>query len=165
MMLKFLSERSLHREPFSAISRCIRLSQGMKVFISSCETGESFYGRELKRMAGLCTSLQSVFVDRPEDADLILVVDMDEADVFANLRRNHVWRRFPEKSFGIYEGDNPPRFLHGLYSSVPPVLDAHGPIPILRLPNAPDLFSERSSRCFNGQRNSERPAVFLCRTT
>ena len=91
----------------------------MKVFISSCGTGESFYGRELKRMAGLCTSLQSAFVDRPEDADLILVVDMDETDVFANLRRNHVWRRFPEKSFGIYEGDNPPRFLHGLYSSVP----------------------------------------------
>lgn len=64
-------------------------------------------------------SLQSVFVDRPEDADLILVVDLDEAHVFANLRRNEVWRRFPEKSFGIYEGDNPPRFLHGLYSSVP----------------------------------------------
>jgi hypothetical protein len=97
----------------------IRLSQGMKVFISSCGTGESFYGRELKRMAGLCMSLQSVFVDRPEDADLILVVDMDEADVFANLRRNQVWRRFPEKSFGIYEGDNPPRFLHGVYTAVP----------------------------------------------
>jgi hypothetical protein len=90
----------------------------LKVFISSCGTGETFYGRELKRMAALCMSLQSVFVDRPEDADLILVVDMDEADVFANLRHNPVWRRFPEKSFGIYEGDNPPRFLHGLYSSV-----------------------------------------------
>jgi len=70
-------------------------------------------------MAGLCTSLQSLFVDRPEDADLILVVDMDEADVFGNLRRNPVWRRYPEKSFGIYEGDNPPRFLHGLYSALP----------------------------------------------
>jgi len=92
--------------------------QDLKVFISSCATSESFYGRELKRMAGLCMSLQPVFVDRPEDADLILVVDIDEADVFANLRRNQVWRRFPEKSFGIYEGDNPPRFLHGLYSSV-----------------------------------------------
>ena len=91
----------------------------MKVFISSCGTGESLYGRELKRTAGLCTSLQSVFVDRPEDADLILVVDMNEADVFANLRRNPVWRRYPEKSFGIYEGDNPPRFLHGLYSALP----------------------------------------------
>jgi hypothetical protein len=97
----------------------IRLSQSVKVFISSCELGESFYGRELKRMAGLCKSLQSVFVDRPEDADLILIVDMDEADVFANLRRNPVWRRYPEKSFGIYEGDNPPRFLHGVYTAVP----------------------------------------------
>ena len=92
--------------------------QDLKVFISSCATSESFYGRELKRMAGLCMSLQPVFVDRPEDADLILVVDMNETGVFANLRRNHLWRRFPEKSFGIYEGDNPPRFLHGLYSSV-----------------------------------------------
>ena len=96
----------------------IRPTQRMKVFISSCEPGESFYGRELKRMAGLCTSLQSVFVDRPDNADLILVVDIDEARVFDNLRRNQVWRRFPEKSFGIYEGDNPPLFLHGLYSSV-----------------------------------------------
>jgi hypothetical protein len=93
-------------------------SHALKIFVSSCGTGESFYGRELKRLAALCTSLQSVFVDRPEDADLILIVDLDEADVFANLRRNQVWRRFPEKSFGIYEGDNPPRFLHGLYSSV-----------------------------------------------
>jgi hypothetical protein len=97
----------------------IRLSQSVRVFISSCGIGESFYGRELKRMAGLCMSLQSVFVNQPEDADLILVVDIDEANVFANLRHNQVWRRFPEKSFGIYEGDNPPRFLHGLYSSVP----------------------------------------------
>ena len=95
------------------------LSQSLKVFISSCGTGESFYGRELKRLAGLCVLFQSVFVERPEDADLILVVDMDEADVFANLRRNPVWRRYPEKSFGIYEGDNPPRFLHGLYSALP----------------------------------------------
>jgi exostosin family protein len=92
--------------------------QTMKVFISSCGTGESFYGRELERVAGLCMSLRTEFVDQPEDADLILVVDIDEANVFANLRRNDVWRRFPEKSFGIYEGDNPPRFLHGLYSSV-----------------------------------------------
>src|SRR5215471_15211505 len=106
-------------KPISAISRIhTRLSQGLNVFISSCETSESFYGRELQRMAALCMSLQSVFVDRPEDADLILVVDIDEADVFANLRRNQVWQRFPRKSFGIYEGDNPPRFLHGLYSSV-----------------------------------------------
>jgi hypothetical protein len=97
----------------------IRLSQGMKVFISSCGTGASLYENELKRMAGLCMASQSPFVERPEDADLILVVDMDEANVFANLRRNEVWRRFPEKSFGIYEGDNPPCFLHGLYSSVP----------------------------------------------
>lgn len=93
-------------------------SRVIKVFISSCGTGESFYGCELKRMARRCMSLQSVFVDRPEEADLILIVDIDEADVFANLRRNQVWQRFPEKSFGIYEGDNPPRFLHGLYSSV-----------------------------------------------
>src|SRR5690348_8518827 len=93
--------------------------QPMKVFMSSCGTGESLYGHELERMAALCMSSQSIVIDRPEDADLILVVDMDEANLFANLRRNEVWRRFPEKSFGIYEGDNPPRFLHGLYSSVP----------------------------------------------
>jgi hypothetical protein len=115
-------------------------------------------------MSGLCISRQTVFVDRPEDADLILVVDMNEANVFANLRRNQVWRRFPEKSFGIYEGDNPPRFARTLQlrSSI---LDVHRSIPILRLSNAPDLFSKRHSRCFNGKHDCERPPFFLCRTT
>ena len=83
----------------------------MKVFISSCETGESFYGRELKRMAKQCISLQSVFVDRPEDADLILVVDIFETGLYRGLRQNRVWQKWPEKSFAYYEEDSPPIFL------------------------------------------------------
>ena len=27
-----------------------------------------------------------------------------------DLRRNPLWRRWPKKAFGVYEGDNPPRF-------------------------------------------------------
>ena len=88
----------------------------VRVYVSSCGAGPSLYDRELRRFAGLARRIDTRFVERPEEADLILVVDMDEAGLFANLRRNPLWRRWPKKAFGVYEGDNPPRFLHGLYS-------------------------------------------------
>jgi hypothetical protein len=90
--------------------------QGIKVYISSCEKGESFYGKELKKLADLSPSYVTQFVDQPDDADIILVVDISNNNLFENLRKNPVWRKHPNKSFGIYEGDCTPTFLHGLYS-------------------------------------------------
>ena len=88
----------------------------VRVCISSCGQGESLYERELKRIALLSNQQVIEFADNPEDADLILIVDIDERNLFKNLRNNPVWKKYPDKSFGMYEGDNAPPFLHGLYS-------------------------------------------------
>lgn len=56
-------------------------------------------------------------MEAPEQADVILVVGILEAGAFKNLRTHPVWKRFPESSFGYYEGDNPPGLLHGVYAS------------------------------------------------
>jgi len=59
------------------------------------------------------------FTEDPAEAEFILVTGFDDRDNFRALRCNPVWRRYPEKSFGIFEGDNAPRYLHGLYCGVP----------------------------------------------
>jgi hypothetical protein len=87
-----------------------------KVYISSCGENQSFYGEELKKLAKLSKTYLTEFINDPEDAEIILVVDIDNKDLFENLRRNPIWRKYPNKSFGIYEGDCAPVFLHGLYS-------------------------------------------------
>jgi hypothetical protein len=58
-------------------------------------------------------------VRNPNDADLILVVDIYPNDDFESLRENWFLKHMPEKSFAIYEGDDPPSYLHGLFTSVP----------------------------------------------
>jgi len=66
------------------------------------------------------------FIDDPAKADFILVTGFDDRDHFRVLRSNRVWRRYPEKSFGLFEGDNAPRYLHGLYCGVPQKWNATG---------------------------------------
>lgn len=91
----------------------------MNILLCSCSgtNSESLYCAELGRLAGLCTTETITLVSAPEEADIILIVDIDEAHLKANLRRNKVWQTWPEKSFAYYEGAEPTRFLHGLYSS------------------------------------------------
>lgn len=91
----------------------------MNIFLSSCSgpNSESIYCSELGRIAGLCTTETVTLVSTPEEADLILIVDIGEAHLNADLRRNRVWQKWPEKSFAYYEGPDLPRFLHGLHSS------------------------------------------------
>lgn len=90
--------------------------KSIKVHISSCSSSESFYGEELKRISKLSEKYSTRFVDEPEEANIILVVDISNENLFENLRKNKIWRKYPNKSFGIYEGDCAPIFLHGLYS-------------------------------------------------
>ena len=91
----------------------------MNVFLSSCvgSNSKSIYCSELGRLAGLCSTEKVALVSTPEEADIILIVDIRETHLNANLRRNKVWQQWPEKSFAYYEGAEPPRFLHGLGSS------------------------------------------------
>jgi hypothetical protein len=90
----------------------------MKIYLSSCsgDVRTELPGwREMAR-----TSSEEVeFTSSPDLADFIIVIGFDDRDYFEALRRNPVWRRYPWKSFGIFEGDNAPRYLHGLYCGVP----------------------------------------------
>lgn len=58
-------------------------------------------------------------VNDPAKADLILVTDGNDDDLFQTLRKNLLVKRYPEKVFSIYEGDFPQRFLPGVYTSMP----------------------------------------------
>ena len=91
----------------------------VKIFLSSCvgPDAESVYCAELRRLACLCRTEDLKFVSAPEIADLILVVDIFETDLYRGLRENRVWQKWPEKSFAYCEADSPPNFLHGLHSS------------------------------------------------
>lgn len=90
--------------------------QEIKIHISSCSSHESFYGKELKKTAALSQVYLTKFTEDPDEADIIIIVDIDNTNLFENLRNNSVWRKYPNKAFGLYEGDCAPTFLHGLYS-------------------------------------------------
>src|SRR5262249_18757251 len=100
----------------------------MKIFLSSCvgPAAKSAYCAELSRLAGLCPTEDLKLVSAPEIADLILVVDIFEADLYRGLRQNRIWQKWPEKSFAYCEGDSPPNFLHGLHSSASKALSRSG---------------------------------------
>jgi Exostosin family len=89
----------------------------IKIFISCCKTDVASEEILLRRLVQVSHVSGIVLVDDPETANLILVVDIKEANVFQNLRENNIWRLYPQHSFGYYEGDNPPAILHGVYSS------------------------------------------------
>ena len=55
-----------------------------------------------------------------------MVVDIFEDDLYAGLRQNRVWQKWPEKSFAYCEVDFPPTFLHGLHSSASKALSGSG---------------------------------------
>lgn len=97
-----------------------------RVCISSCGGNEVVYGELLQRLARLSRSRETVFVESPAVADLILVVDIKDQNLYGNLRRNRVWRRYPAKAFGVDEDDSPPPFLHGVYASLPKDWTASG---------------------------------------
>jgi hypothetical protein len=66
------------------------------------------------------TSIENVeFTSSPELSDFIIVIGFDNRNQFQALRENHVWQKYPWKSFGIFEGDSAPRYLHGLYCGIP----------------------------------------------
>ncbi len=100
-------------------------------------------------MAGFCMNPATFFTNSPEEADLILVVDIYPPNAFIGLRENSIWKKFPEKSFAIYEGDDPPNFLHGLLASGPQKWSKSGrfascayPIHKLVYPNPIPIFHE-----------------------
>ena len=89
----------------------------IRVFVSSCRTTDLVEATCLQGLVANDRSGRCRLADAPELADLIIIVGIREADAFKNLRAHAIWKRFPESSFGYYEGDNPPSLLRGVYSS------------------------------------------------
>ena len=90
------------------------------VLLSPCRP-DGWQAAELKRLAGGCRSVGTVFVEKVDEADIVLITDLDyddEADVvFSSFLRNPLWRAYPEKCFVLTECDDPPSYLHGIHAS------------------------------------------------
>lgn len=54
----------------------------------------------------------------PAEADFIIVSDLRPDDRHRALRHNELLRRFPEKCFVVYDGDDVPRFCQGVLTSL-----------------------------------------------
>jgi hypothetical protein len=82
----------------------------LKIFLSSCigPPAASIYCAELGRLAKLCRTENLRLVSASETSDLILVVDIFEEALYAGLRQNRIWQKWPEKSFAYCEIDSPP---------------------------------------------------------
>lgn len=97
-------------------------SESLSVFIAPCDdspTGwRGFYEHVLK-LHDVAREKRHNIVSDPASADLILLTDSNDDDLFLTLRKNALVKQYPEKVFTIYEGDFPQRFLPGIYTSMP----------------------------------------------
>ncbi len=60
-----------------------------------------------------------VLVEEPESADIVLILDITEANAYRSLRSSSFRRLNPDRCFIYSELDNPPVLLHGISSSTP----------------------------------------------
>lgn len=103
-----------YNEPMPAAS--------LSVFIAPCDespTGWHGFYDHLLKLHDLAREKRHKIVSDPANADLILLTDSNDDDLFLTLRKNALVKRYPEKVFTIYEGDFPQRFLPGIYTSMP----------------------------------------------
>ncbi len=94
----------------------------LSVFIAPCDdspTGWRGFYEHILKLHDLAQEKRHKIVNDPAKADLILLTDSNDDDLFLSLRKNPLVKRYPEKVFTIYEGDFPQRFLPGVYTSMP----------------------------------------------
>ncbi len=92
------------------------------IFIAPCDdspTGWRGFYQHILKLHDLEREKRHRIVSDPATADLILLTDANDDDLFQTLRKNPLVKRYPEKVFTIYEGDFPQRFLPGIYTSMP----------------------------------------------
>ncbi len=97
-------------------------SQSSKIFIAPVEKGpgawDGFY-RHLLHLENISSEKKHQLTDDPEAADFIILTDANDDDLFRGLRIHPLLRQYPEKTFTIYEGDFPQRFVPGIFTSMP----------------------------------------------
>lgn len=92
------------------------------VFIAPCDdspTGWRGFYEHVMKLHDLAREKGHHLASDPAKADIILLTDSNDDDLFLALRKNALVKRYPEKVFTIYEGDFPQRFLPGIYTSMP----------------------------------------------
>ena len=93
----------------------------MKVFVTSCETGEGAWRtheRKLRRLYELSDKRHQLTED-PETADLILVGNVREENWAQKTIRNPIIARFPAKAFSLSDRADPIILHHGIYTACP----------------------------------------------
>jgi hypothetical protein len=96
--------------------------ESLSVYIAPCDdsaTGWRGFYQHILELHALAREKRHTIVNDPGKADLILLTDSNDDDLFFALRKNPLVKRYPEKVFTIYEGDFPQRFLPGIYTSMP----------------------------------------------
>jgi hypothetical protein len=94
----------------------------MKVFISSCDTGEGIPGalqekvEKLRHLHELSDKTHTL-VDDPESADIILVVVVREDPGAKRYLGHDLINKYPGKCFSISDADHPFVLHHGIYAS------------------------------------------------
>jgi hypothetical protein len=69
----------------------------------------------LKGLAAIAEPLRHELVEDPASADFIILTDLNDAGRYRDLKANEVLRRFPEKTFVVYEADFPTGYAPGIY--------------------------------------------------
>src|SRR6476619_6593388 len=98
------------------------LAESKSVFIAPCDdsaTGWHGFYDHIVKLHDQAREKRHRIVPDPAKADLILLTDSNDDDLFLALRKNPLTKRYPEKVFTIYEADFPERFLPGIYTSMP----------------------------------------------
>lgn len=94
----------------------------MRVFISSCDTGEGIAGalqgkvEKLRYLYGL-SDKKHALVNDPESADIILVVFVREDPGAKKFLEHDLINKYPGKCFSVCEADHPFLLHHGIYAS------------------------------------------------
>lgn len=120
-----LTVDTLLRQPvFELTRKCFRTigSQNMNILIIPAETGEKAWTGFYKHLLGIekiSRIKKHLLTNNPHKADLILITDVKDDDDFRGLRIHPLLRQYPNKTFTIFEGDYPLRFVPGIYTSMP----------------------------------------------
>ncbi|MGZ5546021.1 MAG: exostosin domain-containing protein, partial [Limisphaerales bacterium] len=96
--------------------------ESLSVYIAPCDdsaTGWRGFYQHVLKLHDLAREKRHRIVNDPATADLILLTDSNDDDLFLTLRKNALVKQYPENVFTIYEGDFPQRFLPGIYTSMP----------------------------------------------
>ena len=97
-------------------------TQSSKVYIAPVETGpdawDGFY-RHLLHLEKISGEKIHQLTDDHKAADFIILTDANDDNHFRGLRVNPLLKQYPEKTFTIYEGDFPQRFVPGIFTSMP----------------------------------------------